>query len=313
MWEKFTPGALDIIKTATKEARLSGQPAVDTSHLLFSMMRQRGDGVRAAQVLRDFDLRPEEVYSELIAIHQDSPTDGKLPLAPDAQIALRHALDAANKERFPKIGGDQILLGLLSMRDTAAAQFLSTRGITAETAQVKLIELALLEDIDFQLGQTRDEYTALARRCTRSLRRTFLQAAKIALESHAVACLPSHLLRGALLGENELTAYLKQLDYSVELLYRDLQTTPVQHFEAPVPSPATLPPSPALVEVVQRMESEAAALGDPQLSTIHLLLAILGETSGALHDAVQKLGDINQLNSRRVRERLRQQRSQQAE
>lgn len=313
MWEKFTPGALDIIKTATREARLSGQPSVDTSHLLFSMMRQRGDGLRAAQVLRDFDLRPEEVYSQLIAIRQDAPTDGKLPLAPDAESALRHALDAARKDHFPKISGDQILLGLLSARETAAAQYLQAKGITPETAQSKLIELALLEDIDFQLGATRDEYTALARRSTRSLRRALLQAVKLAVESQATSCLPAHVLQGALLGENELTAYLKQLEYPVELLYRNLQTAPVQHFEQPAPSPATLPPSPALVDLVRRMEDEAKALGDPQLSTIHLLLAILGDTAGALHDAVQQLGDVNLLNQRRVREKLRQQRSMQAE
>lgn len=313
MWEKFTPGALDIIRTATREARLSGQPAVDTSHLLFSMMRQKGDAVRAAQVLRDFDLRPEEVYSELIAAHLQSPTDGKLPLAPEAESVLRNALQTAREEQFPRIGGDQLLLGLLRTPEAVATRFLSTRGITPETAQLKLIELALLEDIDFHLGQTRDEYTPLARRATRSLRRTILQAVKLAQESKTGIVLPAHVLCGALLGENELTAQLRALDFPTELLYRNVTSSPPQHFTPADPSPAVLPPAPSLIALVQQMEQEAQGLGDPQLSTIHLLLAILRETQGPLHDAILALGDVNQLSYRKIREGIIEQRSSHAE
>ncbi|MCG3152593.1 MAG: hypothetical protein GEEBNDBF_01895 [bacterium] len=324
MWEKFTPGALDIIRTATREARLSGQPAVDTSHLLFSMMRQKGDAVRAAQVLRDFDLRPEEVYSELIAAHLQSPTDGKLPLAPEAESVLRNALQTAKEEQFPRIGGDQLLLGLLRTPEAVATRYLSTRGITPETAQLKLIELALLEDIDFHLGQTRDQYTPLARRATRSLRRSILQGVKQALESKAGVMLPSHVLSGALLGDNELTAQLRTLDFPNEILYRNLTINPPEDCTPAAPSPATLPPAPALIALIQEMEQEAQSLGDPQLSTIHLLLAILHRSKDPLHDAMMALsqsGDVNMhsmgylqsLCYDRIRERIIEQRSSRAE
>lgn len=309
MWDKFTPSALTIIKSAAKEARLSGHEAVGTPHLLVSLMRQRTADIRAAQALRDFDLRPDEVYSELIAINQAPPAEGKLPFAPEAESALRAALAAARREHFQQIGGDQLLIGLLQAPDTRAAQWLLNRGITAEAARMKLLELAFLEDIDFALSREREDYTPLANRCSASFRRACSQAVQEALARQSVQVLPAHLLRGALLGQNDLTDFLNSLDYPVEQLYRLLEPQPVQLFTAPVEdgTPSTLPAAPATITLLRQTEKEALRvqqIGDPVLLLSHLLLAVLADTSSPLHDTVQSLGDVNVLNHRRVLERL---------
>ena len=313
MWEKFTPSALSIIKSATREAKLSGYPEVNTSHLLFSLVRQRTEGVRASQVLRDFNLSPEVVYDELIAVKAESPTDRKLPLAPEAETVLRLALEEANRAQFPKIGGDELLIGLLNARESTASRFLYDRGVTREDAQVKLVELALLEQIDYALGRDQEDYTPLVKACSPKLRRAFFQAVKLTLAEGSPDFGPEHLLRGVLLSEsNELTQLLQELDYPTDRLRRQLEEAKPS-FVTPETTPVMPQPTSALRECIVQMHRERELLSDPLLNTVHLLLALLSQTQSTLHERIQSLGDVNVLNHRRMVERLRHQREMRAE
>ncbi|MEO7994434.1 MAG: Clp protease N-terminal domain-containing protein [bacterium] len=312
MWEKFTPSALAIIKSATREAKLSGHEAVDTSHLLFSLVRTRNTGVRAGQALQDCGLNAEAIYDELIAIRTGPSIDRKLPFAAEAEVVLKAAYQQAQQNHFTQIGGDQLLLGLLQSPETRAGRFLQDRGINLERAQSKLVELSLLDDLDFQLGREHAVYTPLARRCGSMLRRAFLQGVKISVAEAASHFQATHLLRGTLLGDNECTLFLRGMDYPVEQLYRSLEKQASRFTEATA-LPLTLQAGSGTIDLLRLMESEQQQLGDPALTTMHLLLALLRQTQSPLHDQILSLGDVNDLSYRKVNERVREQRRMTAE
>ncbi|HYE79985.1 MAG TPA: Clp protease N-terminal domain-containing protein, partial [bacterium] len=258
---------------------------------------------------RDFNLSAEEVYDELIAIHQENKPAAKPTFTSDAEVALRRALEETQRSHFQKIGGDQLLLGLLQAQDSTAAQFLKKKGISLADAQVKLAELSLLEHLDYAVGRGDENHTPLHKCCSVKLRRATFQATADALASNSPTVTAACLLRGALRGENELVDTLRATDYPVDHLYRLLAPPAAGGSTAP----HQLQSSPCAAALFSRMIAERQGLHDPALTTAHLLLAVLADTKSPLHDQLVSLGDINRLNHRRVLERYRAQRSLQAE
>ncbi|MGH3304311.1 MAG: Clp protease N-terminal domain-containing protein [Streptosporangiaceae bacterium] len=172
-FERFTLRARNALVAAGAAAQESGHREIGTGHLLLALYAEP-EGV-AAKVLLGMQVSREAVETALRAAwrralgSQDEPvrpadepgrgTDhgqaeagaqpgqqgdtvtGRLPMSPEARIALVNAVAVALELRHNYVGTEHILLGLYRNPDSLAARVLAETGPEAAEAQVRVAEL----------------------------------------------------------------------------------------------------------------------------------------------------------------------------
>jgi len=155
---RFTPTARRAVVDAQRVARLLGDRAIDTEHVLLGLLET--PTTLAADVLSHWDVDREGIEVAILtrsesaaASPADSPAEpagaesggsdrrgrgrgertrrrGHIPFTAGSKRVLEVALREAQALDHPYIDSEHILLGLLTVTDGLAAQLLTERGVT---------------------------------------------------------------------------------------------------------------------------------------------------------------------------------------
>jgi hypothetical protein len=142
MFQRFTDRARRVVYLAQEEARLLRHDHVGPEHLLLGLIYD-GEGV-AATVLESLGISLDELRHEIeerIGRGQDTVA-GDIPFTPLARRTLESSLRQALQLGHNYLGTEHMLLGLLCVADSVAAQVLVASG--ADHARVQERVLGLL-------------------------------------------------------------------------------------------------------------------------------------------------------------------------
>ena len=130
MFEKYTEKARRVIFFARYEASMFGASAIEAEHVLLGLLRED------AELFRRFG--PAGLSVEGLrerfgggASRDRIATSVELPLSQDSKRVLAHAHEESERLGHWHIGTEHLLLGLLLMGRTPAAQFLRENGFEA--------------------------------------------------------------------------------------------------------------------------------------------------------------------------------------
>jgi hypothetical protein len=140
LFQRFSPGARQVVVGSQEEARSLRHGYIGTEHLLLGLLRQ--DSGVAAQALQAAGVSREAARQEVLDIigrgHQ--VPHGHVPLTPRAKKVLALSLREARDLGHLYIGTEHLLLGLLREGDGVACQVLSRLGADADTIREYLAE-----------------------------------------------------------------------------------------------------------------------------------------------------------------------------
>jgi ATP-dependent Clp protease ATP-binding subunit ClpC len=129
MFERFNEHVRRSLFFARYEASRSSSRAIGTEHLLLGVLRE-ADPVLTALLRRvDGNLKQlrDELLGDRVAIERVS-TSPDLPLAEDTKKALAYAVHEAESMGHGSVGTEHLLLGLLRVESSTAAQYLTAHG-----------------------------------------------------------------------------------------------------------------------------------------------------------------------------------------
>src|SRR5882672_5392649 len=141
MFERYTEMARRVIFFARYEASQFGASMIEPEHILLGLSRE--DKPLFARLPTDGTQSLESIRGK---IEQRSPPKERLPvtvelpLGPDAKLALVCAREESDRLGDRHIGTEHLLLGLLRMDDSLAAQVLFELGLRIEAARDVLVE-----------------------------------------------------------------------------------------------------------------------------------------------------------------------------
>jgi ATP-dependent Clp protease ATP-binding subunit ClpC len=129
MFERFNEHVRRSLFFARYEASRSSSRAIGTEHLLLGMLRE-ADPVLTG-LLRRIDGNLKELRDELLGdqvVLERASTSPDLPLAEDTKKTLAFAVHEAESMGHGSVGTEHLLLGLLRVDSSTAAQYLSAHG-----------------------------------------------------------------------------------------------------------------------------------------------------------------------------------------
>lgn len=142
MFERYTEKARRVIFFARYEASLVGSPEIRDEHLLIGLMREDKG------LLRHYiggEPGAESIRAAITAstiVREPTSTSVDLPLSPDAKRILAYAAEEAERLAHQHIGTEHLILGILREESCFSARLLRERGLTIETARVRIHEAA---------------------------------------------------------------------------------------------------------------------------------------------------------------------------
>lgn len=148
MFDKFTDRARKIIALAQKEAERFHHDYIGTEHLLLGLVKE-GSGV-AVTALNNLSVDVDKVRREvekLVTVSVKDGPSGPLPFTPQAKRVLELAAEEARALGHPYIGTEHILLGLLSEKDSVAAQVLINLDLKLEDVRNEILDLLGASDV----------------------------------------------------------------------------------------------------------------------------------------------------------------------
>lgn len=145
MFQRFSDQARRVVVLAQEEARMLNHNSIGTEHLLLGLVRE-GDGV-AAQVLQSLGLDLAAVRQQAAEIAgqdkqgQDEPgPSGHTPFTARAKRVLELSLREAMQFGDSQIGTEHILLGVVRVGDSVAAQVLIALGTNPNQVRHEVIQ-----------------------------------------------------------------------------------------------------------------------------------------------------------------------------
>jgi Clp amino terminal domain, pathogenicity island component len=164
MFERYTEQSRRAIFFARYEASPYGSPYIDTEHLLLGLLREMGSYAKVA-VLDGAWYRAE--IEKRIVVRERISTSVEVPLSQACKHALNFAQEEADAVKCRVIAPEHLLLGLLRVEDSLAAQLLRQRGIDPEALRKQLASSSTstssdsaTEDEEGEEGEVSDEYAA---------------------------------------------------------------------------------------------------------------------------------------------------------
>jgi len=141
MFERYTEMARRVIFFARYEASQFGAPMIEPEHLLLGLSRENKplfgrfltDGKQAIESIRG---QIEQRSSSKARI----PTAVELPLAPETKVALFYAHEESERLGDRHIGPEHLLLGLLRVEGSIAAQLLFELGLRIDAMRDVIAE-----------------------------------------------------------------------------------------------------------------------------------------------------------------------------
>src|SRR6266403_5342251 len=138
MFERYTERARRMIFFARYEASQYGSPYIETEHLLLGLLRE--DPVLCRQFLG-----PTSVAAEIrtaiegrITRRERISTSVEMPLTEESKKALKLAAEESERLAHRHIGMEHVLVALLRVEGSLAAQLLRERGLKPEAIREQL-------------------------------------------------------------------------------------------------------------------------------------------------------------------------------
>jgi len=130
MFTGFTDKSRRVMELADQESRRLNRDGIDSVCILYALIRD-ASGVAA------FVLRNNGVDLSTITDLEQRPQS---PDSTSAATVIEHAIDEAKNLQHGYVGTEHLLLGILKRANSQAATFLTSQGLTLETARTEIIE-----------------------------------------------------------------------------------------------------------------------------------------------------------------------------
>ncbi len=138
MFERYTEKARRTIFFARYEASQFGSPYIESEHLLLGLLRE--NKALAARFLRSHasveSIRKQ--IEEHTTIREKVSTSVDLPISNECKRILAYAAEEADQLSHRSIGTEHLFLGMLREQGCFAAQLLTERGISLESAREQI-------------------------------------------------------------------------------------------------------------------------------------------------------------------------------
>lgn len=135
MFERYTERARRVIFFARYEASNYGSPYIETEHLLLGLLRE--DHALANRLAKEHIVEPD-IRAEIerqITRREPFSTSVEVPLSGECKNILKFAADAAKKLGHRWVETEHLLLSILRVDTSLAAQILISRGLKAQAIQ----------------------------------------------------------------------------------------------------------------------------------------------------------------------------------
>jgi ATP-dependent Clp protease ATP-binding subunit ClpC len=130
MFERFDEHVRRSLFFARYEASRSSSRSIASQHVLLGMLREADPAFN--ELLRGKGIEPRELREELlgdrVSVERVS-TSPDLPLSEETKKALAFAVHEAESMGHASVGSEHLVLGLLRVEGSAAAEYLSARGL----------------------------------------------------------------------------------------------------------------------------------------------------------------------------------------
>jgi hypothetical protein len=139
MFERYTENARRTIFFARHEASNFASPYIETEHLLLGLLN---DGFLASFVLQG--ISAQGIREDILATlprQKEIPTSVDLPLSSNAKQALSYGAEEAERLADRQIRNQHLLLGLMRVEDSYAAQMLRQKGFDPANLRLRIAEL----------------------------------------------------------------------------------------------------------------------------------------------------------------------------
>ncbi|HEV2196930.1 MAG TPA: Clp protease N-terminal domain-containing protein [Candidatus Acidoferrum sp.] len=140
MFERYTERARRVIFWARYEASQYGSPYIETEHLLLGLLRedvslrnQLPGGFEAKTTIRN------EIEKQIVRRERIS-TSVEIPLTEDCKKVLNKAAEEAERLAQCDVNTEHLLLGLLHVEGSLAAQILQARGLRLATLREEIAQ-----------------------------------------------------------------------------------------------------------------------------------------------------------------------------
>src|ERR1700687_1776978 len=141
MFERYTEKARRVIFFARYEASQFGAPAIEPEHLLLGLMRAdktlTGRFFPRAQITIE-SIRREREGRPLLRAR--IPPSVELPLAPETKRVLHYSHEESDRLQHRHIGTEHLLLGLMRLERSMAAELLFDLGLRIDVIRDVLAE-----------------------------------------------------------------------------------------------------------------------------------------------------------------------------
>lgn len=142
MYERFTDRARRSMQLANLEAQRFKHEHIGTEHMLLGLLGQGGGA--AAEVLKSLGVDPRQVCCEVEKLLQSSPENAradKLPQTSRAKKVIEYSMEEARNLNHNYVGTEHILIGLMRVPDSSAAEVLTNLGLTEQRARTAVVDL----------------------------------------------------------------------------------------------------------------------------------------------------------------------------
>jgi ATP-dependent Clp protease ATP-binding subunit ClpC len=150
MFERYNERARRVVFFARFEASQYGSHVIETEHLLLGLVRENGGLIPRIPGEKAVGQRIRTEIEQRITRGQPIATSVELPLSSESKKVLTLAAETAERVGDRHIDPGHLLVGLLRVETSMAAQILRARGLAAETVQ---FELAKAQSPQFEPGQ----------------------------------------------------------------------------------------------------------------------------------------------------------------
>ncbi len=149
-YSRFTDRARKVMQLANTSACKLGHECLEETHLLIGLITE-GSGI-AANVLKSLDVDTEVLLDKIRVMmpKQGKELTGKLWHSSNVANALSNAIEESASLGHSYVGTEHVLLGLLRVEDSEAANLFSQLGVRTEDVRHEILNL---------LGQLNDPMT----------------------------------------------------------------------------------------------------------------------------------------------------------
>jgi len=288
-FNKFTERARKVLSLAQEEAQRLQHNYIGIEHLLLGLLRE-GEGV-AAKVLMNLGLDLHELRQAVIEQvgRGDRIIPGEVKLTHQAKQAIELAADEAQRLNHHYIGTEHLLLGLMRVSESKAAQILQSRGISLEQMRTQTIQIISWSGASHEMSSQRETSTSNRYNWfTNDVRRVLNHAQEEALRFQHNYIGTEHLLLG-LLHEQDSVAVtvLENLGAESARIRKDVELIIGR---GDVIALGQIGLTPRAKKVIEFAVDESRRLNQDTSGTQHLLAGLLREGGGIAAGVLARLG-----------------------